>query len=197
MKEASAIVLAGGKNTRIGRNKAFIQLPTGESILQRTLDILQEIFCETIIVTNQREAYLKFKVQVAEDLIKDAGPLGGILTGLCYSVSRYNFVVACDMPFIKPALVRLLLEESGTDDVVIPELDGETEPLFALYSKTCIPVMFEHLQSQNLKIRQVLGKLKVKTIGRDQIDRLDPEHLSFFNVNTEDDLKRALSMKVK
>ncbi len=197
MKKASAIVLAGGKNARIGRNKAFVQLPTGESILQRTLDVLQEIFCETIIVTNQREAYLEFKVQVAEDLIKDAGPLGGILTGLCYSVSRYNFVVACDMPFIKPALIRLLLEESGTHDVVIPELDGEAEPLFALYSKTCIPVMFEQLQSQNLKIRQVLGKLQVKTIGKDQIDPLDPKHLSFFNINTDEDLRRAQRMKIR
>ena len=197
MKKASAIILAGGKNTRIARDKAFIQLPRGETILQNTLNILQKIFPEIIIVTNQKEAYLKFNVQVVEDLIKESGPLGGIFTGLCYSTSKHNFVVACDMPFIKPGLIRLLLDESGTSDVVIPQIDEEVEPLFALYSKNCIPVMFEHLQKQNLKIREVIGKLQVKKIGEKDIDRLDPQHLSFFNIKTEEDLRKAESLSGK
>jgi len=197
MEKASAIILAGGKNTRIGRNKAFIQLPTGKSILQNTINVLHKIFPEIIIVTNQKETYLKFNVQVVEDLIKESGPLGGIFTGLCYSVSKHNFVVACDMPFIKTALIRLLLEERKTYDVVIPEIDGEVEPLFALYSKNCIPVMFEHLQKRNLKIREILGKLQVKKIGAKEIEQLDPEHLSFFNINTKEDLRGAESLKIK
>ncbi|MCK4403745.1 MAG: molybdenum cofactor guanylyltransferase, partial [candidate division Zixibacteria bacterium] len=197
MEKASAIILAGGKNTRIARNKAFIQLPTGETILQNTLNVLQKIFPEIILVTNQKEAYLKFNVQVVEDLIKESGPLGGIFTGLCYSVSKRNFVVACDMPFIKPALIKLLLGESGAYDVIIPEVDGEIEPLFALYSKNCIPVMFEHLRQQNLKMREVLGELQVKKIGAKEIDQLDPQHLSFFNINTQEDLRRAGSMKIR
>jgi molybdopterin-guanine dinucleotide biosynthesis protein A len=210
MKKASAIILAGGKNTRIARNKAFIQLlisrhriRAGETILQNTLNVLQKIFPEIIIVTNQKEAYLsggscgKFEVQVVQDLIKGRGPLGGIFTGLCYSASKYNFVLACDMPFIKPTLIRLLLQKSGTYDVVIPEIGGEVEPLFALYSKNCIPVMFEHLQKKILKMREVLGKLQVRKIGAKEIDRLDPQHLSFFNINTEEDLRRAESLKIK
>ena len=83
--------LAGGKNTRVGKNKAFIQLPTGETILQNTLNVLQRILPKIIIVTNQKEAYSKFDVQVVEDLIKESGPLGGIFTGLCYSTSKRNF----------------------------------------------------------------------------------------------------------
>lgn len=197
MEKASAIILAGGKNTRITRNKAFIQLPAGDTILQHTMNILRPIFPEIIIVTNRKEAYQKFNVSVVEDLIKENGPLGGIFTGLCYSASKHNFVVACDMPFIKPALIELLLEESGDYDVVIPEIDGEVEPLFAVYSKNCIPVMFEHLQKQNLKIRQVLSQLHVKKIGAKKIDRLDPEHLCFFNINTEEDLRRAENLKIK
>jgi len=197
MERKSAIILAGGKNTRIGRNKAFIQLLTGETILQNVINILRRIFPEIVIVTNQKETYQEFNVSVVEDLIKEAGPLGGIFTGLCYSTSKFNFVVACDMPFIQPALIRLLLDESGLPDVVIPEVDGEVEPLFAVYSKNCIPLIFEHLRKQNLKIRQVLGKLQVKRIGVEDIDQLDPEHLSFFNINTEEDLRRAESLKIK
>jgi molybdopterin-guanine dinucleotide biosynthesis protein A len=197
MREVSAIILAGGKNKRIGRNKAFIQISTGETILQNAINILRPISPEIIIVTNRKEAYQKFNVSVVEDLIKESGPLGGIFTGLCYSLSKHNFVVACDMPFIQPDVIGLLLKESGTYDVVIPELNGEVEPLFAVYSKNCIPVMFEHLQKQNLKIRQVLGKLQVKRIGAEEVDRLDPEHLSFFNINTEEDLRRAKSLRIK
>jgi molybdopterin-guanine dinucleotide biosynthesis protein A len=197
MEKASAIILAGGKNTRIGKNKAFIQLPSGESMIQNTLNILQRIFPEIIIVTNQKENYLKLDVKVVEDLIKESGPLGGIFTGLCYSTSEHNFVVACDMPFINPALIKLLWEKSETYDAVIPEIDGEAEPLFALYSKNCIPVMFEHLQKQNLKMREVLRKLQVNRIGAEEIDRLDPEHLSFFNINTEEDLKIAQNLKIQ
>lgn len=132
-----------------------------------------------------------------EDLIKESGPLGGIFTGLCYSTTKRNFVVACDMPFINPAVIKLLLEEIGNYDAVIPDVDGEVEPLFALYSKNCIPVMFEHLQKQNLKIRDLLGKLKVKRIKAEDIHRVDPQHLSFFNINTEEDLRRALNLKTK
>jgi molybdopterin-guanine dinucleotide biosynthesis protein A len=104
--------------------------------------------------------------------------------------------VACDMPFIKPALIRLLLRERKTYDVVIPEIDGEVEPLFAVYSKNCIPVMFECLQKRSLKIREVIGKLHVRKIGASKIDRLDPQHLSFFNINTEEDLRRAKSLRI-
>lgn len=197
MKKATAIILAGGKNTRIGKNKAFIQLSTGETILQNAINMLQPIFPEIIIVTNQKDAYQKFNVPVVEDLIKESGPLGGIFTGLCYSTSKHNFLVACDMPFIKPALIKLLLEEIGNYDAVIPDVDGEVEPLFALYSKNCISVMFEHLQKQSLKIREVLGELHLKKIGAKEIDRLDPEHLSFFNINTEEDLRTAESLKIK
>jgi molybdopterin-guanine dinucleotide biosynthesis protein A len=197
MRESAAIILAGGKNTRISRNKAFIQLPTGESILQNILNVLQKIFPEIIIVTNHRQAYLKFGVPVVEDLIKESGPLGGIFTGLCFSASKRSFVVACDMPFIKPALITLLLRESTNWDLVIPEVSGKVEPLFAVYSKDCIPVMFEHLKEQNLKMRDILDRLRAKRIGVDQINRLDPQHLSFFNINTEEDLKRAESLKIK
>jgi molybdopterin-guanine dinucleotide biosynthesis protein A len=197
MEKASAIVLAGGKNARIARDKAFILLPSGKSIVQNILSVLEQIFNEIIIVTNRKEAYRKFNVQVVEDLIRESGPLAGVFSGLCYSRSKHNFVVACDMPFIKPDLIRLLLDERKTYDVVIPEIAGEVEPLFALYSKDCIGVMFEHLQKRNLRMRGVLSELSVKRIQEEDIDRLDPERLSFFNINTGEDLKKAERLKIK
>jgi len=194
MEKASAIILAGGKNTRIARNKAFIQLATGKTILQNTIDILQDTFPQIIIVTNSKELYLEFNVQTVEDLIKDIGPLGGIFTGLCYSTWYYNFVIGCDMPFPQIGLIKLLLEKCGDQDVVVPEIDGKVEPLFAVYSKNCLPVIFHHLQKHDLKIRHVLGKLSEKRIGEKEIDIVDPKHLSFFNINTGEDLKKAQAL---
>jgi len=191
MEKASAIILAGGKNIRMGRNKALIQLASGKTILQNTLNILQDTFSQIIIVTNRKKPYLEFNVQTVEDLIKDTGPLGGIFTGLCYSTSYYNFVIGCDMPFPQIDLIKLLLEKCGDQDVVVPEIGGEVEPLFAVYSKNCLPLILNHLLQNDLKIRRVLGELRVKRVGEKEVDKVDPKHLSFFNINTEEDLKKA------
>jgi len=175
----------------MGRNKALIQLASGKTILQNTLNILQDTFSQIIIVTNRKKPYLEFNVQTVEDLIKDTGPLGGIFTGLCYSTSYYNFVIGCDMPFPQIDLIKLLLEKCGDQDVVVPEIGGEVEPLFAVYSKNCLPLILNHLLQNDLKIRSVLGELRVKRVGEKEVDKVDPKYLSFFNINTEEDLKKA------
>ncbi|KPJ49526.1 MAG: hypothetical protein AMJ41_02805 [candidate division Zixibacteria bacterium DG_27] len=187
----TGIILAGGKNTRIAKQKAFIQLEGGQPLIARIIKVLKALFPEILIVANNRDPYLDYGLPVVEDLIRGKGPLGGILSGLCLSTSKYNFVVGCDMPFIEAALVKFMLEGCEDYDVVIPETGGEVEPLLALYSKNCIPVIFEHLMRDDLKIRKILKKLKVKRIGEDLIEQLDPRHLSFFNLNTLEDQKRA------
>jgi len=197
MQNASGIILAGGKGSRIKRNKALITLPDGKALIERSIGVLKKIFPEILIVANQTEVYRAFGVRVVEDLVKGKGPLGGIHTGLTYSTSHLNFVMGCDMPFPQPALIRLLLEECSGYDVVIPEAAGEVEPLFAVYSKSCLPVITDNLHKGELKVRNVLARLRVRRIGEDEIDRADPERLSFFNVNTDGDLARAQTMLLK
>ncbi|TET70107.1 MAG: molybdenum cofactor guanylyltransferase [Candidatus Zixiibacteriota bacterium] len=187
----TGIILAGGKNTRIAEEKAFIQLEGGQPLIARIIKVLKALFPEILIVANKREAYRDYDLPVVQDLIKGKGPLGGIFTGRCYSTSDYNFVVGCDMPFIEPSLVEFMVESSEGYDVVIPAIGGDVEPLFALYSKSCLPVIFEHLMRDNLKTREILDKLKVKRVGETEVDRFDPRHLSFFNLNTPADQKSA------
>ena len=194
MHNATGIVLAGGKGSRINKNKALITLPDGRTLLQKCIDSLKEVLTEILIVTNQRELYRDYGAHVVEDLIKEKGPLGGIFTGLCYSTSQCNFVIGCDMPFPQPRLIELLLRQCDDQDIIIPHIEGEVEPLFAAYSKSCLPVISEHLQAGDLKIRHIFGKLKVHMIGKKEIDAVDPQHLSFFNVNTAEDLKKARAL---
>ncbi len=191
MQNATGIILAGGKGSRIKKNKALIALSDGKTLIQKSIDALTKIFTEILIVTNQKEVYRDYDVHVVEDLIKGTGPLGGIFAGLCYSTSYYNFVIGCDMPFPQVRLIKLLLEKCGDQDVVIPETKGEMEPLFAVYSKNCLPVIFDRLQKHDLKVRHVLTKLKVERVGEKEINTIDPKHLSFFNINTIEDLKKA------
>jgi len=191
MQNASGIILAGGKGSRINKNKALITLPDGKALIQRSISVLKDLFTEILIVANQTEPYEDFGVQVVEDLMKGMGPLGGIFTGLAYSTSHFNFVIGCDMPFPQPGLIELLLEKCGDYDVVIPEASGEVEPLFAVYSKSCLPAILNRLQERDLKVRNILAKLKVRKIEEGEINRVDPERLSFFNINTDEDLQKA------
>lgn len=189
--KASGIILAGGKNTRIKTEKAFIRLRPSATLIENTVEIFQKLFSEIIIVTNNPQAYLKFGTRVVEDLIKKKGPLGGIFTGLCFSTSQVNFALGCDMPFPNPDLINYILQKPAEYDVVIPEIKGKTEALFARYSKNSLPVILSYMLKDELKVQNILVELKVLKITSDEIDKLDPEHLSFFNINTQEDLKKA------
>ncbi|NIM98923.1 MAG: NTP transferase domain-containing protein [candidate division Zixibacteria bacterium] len=191
MQQATGIILAGGKGSRINKDKALITLPDGATLIQKCVHALKKVVPHILIISDHEELYQDYGARVVKDLISDKGPLGGIFTGLCYSTSYCNFVTGCDMPFPQPRVIECLLERCDGKDVVIPEIAGEVEPLFAAYTKNCLPVIFDHLQNNDLKIRNILADLKVERVGEKEIDKLDPGHLSFFNINTAEDLNKA------
>lgn len=187
----TGIILAGGKNRRFGTEKAFIQLKPGLSLIENTLNLFRKIFSEIIIVTNNPPPYLKYDVRLVEDLIKDRGPLSGIFSGLCFSTSETSFVIACDMPFPNAELIEYIIQQPEEYDLVLPEINGKLDPLFARYSKTTLPVIFSHLLKDDLQVQAILSELKVLKITPEEIRRFDPEHLSFLNINTPENLKKA------
>lgn len=185
--EMTAIILAGGKSSRMGFDKAFIKI-RGIPIIKRQLKQLKQIFKKIIIVTNNPLNY-KFKgARVIGDLITERGPLGGIYSGLKASFSDYNFVVACDMPFLNKALIRYMIKDRDNYDVVIAKIDGKFHPLFGLYSKNCIPAIEEMLKQNKLKVSSIFPKVKSHFILRREIRRFDRDLLSLLNINTEGDL---------
>lgn len=191
MPDATGIILAGGKGSRIKKNKALITLPEGQTLIQRCTETLHKVCGEVLIVTNDKDPYRNLGARVVEDIIKAKGPLGGIYTGLFHSRMHCNFIMGCDMPFPQPDLIKLLLQKCDHHDVVVPEINGEVEPLFAVYSKNCLPVMSTHIQRDALKIRDIFEELRTKKVREKEIERVDPKHLSFFNINREEDLMKA------
>ena len=190
---ASAIILAGGKGTRLKRDKTTLILH-GKPILNLIIARLNRLnFREIILVYGTDPKLFPLPVRKVGDLIPGSGVLGGILTGLTCSGTDLNFFIACDMPFPQVNLMKYILQlaESPDYDCVVPVNRGYREPLFAVYRKTCLPVIKEQLERKNLRIAPIFSRLQTREVSETELDRFDPRRLSFFNINTPDDLPKA------
>lgn len=185
-----AIILAGGKNKRIGQNKGFIKL-NGPTIIENQIRLLQGIFEEILIVANSPQEYQHLGVEVTEDIIPHKGSLGGIYSGLFSSESFYNFFLACDIPFPNIDLIAYMKDLVDNYDVVIPRTGVGYEPLSAFYSRDCLSPIKRQMDSGNLKIVDFFPHVKVRTIEAEELNKFDPDGISFFNINTREDLKKA------
>ena len=195
--QVSGIILAGGQSRRLGRDKAVEPLG-GEALITRVIGRLGQFSEQTIVVVNNDERAsdlpLPESAKVAVDVYPDSGSLGGIFTGLSAADADWTVVVACDMPFISVDLFNYMLSLRDGYDAVVPRLEGRPEPTHAAYSKACLPHIESRLQAGNLKIAGFFDAVKVKFVPEEDVTRLDPDHLSFFNVNTQEDLERATDL---
>ncbi len=133
----TGIILAGGKNLRMGKNKAFLEV-NGERIIDRTKKLFLELFDEVLLVTNSLPDCLGLNLRMVADLHPGKGALGGIYTGLFHASHSHAFVAACDMPFLNKDLIRHLIDLSPGYDIVIPKTQDGWQPLHAIYSKSCL-----------------------------------------------------------
>lgn len=188
----SAVILSGGRNSRMGgRNKAFLKVG-GRTILDRIVDTLGKHFKEMLLVTRNPDLYRKFPVQLVEDIYASRSSLTGIHAGLKQAQSDFAFVVPCDAPFLKSALIAALLDEIEPDvDVIVPEFNDHYEPLCAIYSKRCIPFIEDQLDRGDLKIINFFDKVNLRTLSIDNLKKADSRLLTFFNVNTPEALQKS------
>lgn len=198
--KTTAIVLAGGKSRRLGRDKV-VEPFDGQPLIQRVLCRLTKVTEEAVVVVNDAsracELPLPHTVRTAVDLFPNGGSLGGIFTGLNAAKTQWAFAVACDMPFLNIPLMEHILSMREGSDVVVPVVKDRPEPTHAAYSKTCLPHMERRLQADDLKISGFFNEVRVRYIEQTDIERFDLDHLSFFNVNTEGDLNYALQLVSK
>ena len=185
----TGIILAGGKNLRMGRNKAFLEID-GRRIIDRTKDLFLEVFDEVLLVTNSPLDYLALDLRLVSDLIPDKGSLGGIYTGLFHASHPHAFVAACDMPFLNRRLIEHLAQLAPKFDIVIPKTNDGLQPLHAVYSQSCLPFMEDLLRRDNLKIIDFFPRVNVREVRADEILPYDPELKTFLNVNTPEDLQK-------
>jgi len=186
----TGVILSGGKSIRMGENKAFLEI-RGKRIIEHTVDVLQRMCNQVILVTNELLEYSYLDLEIAVDLIPKSGPLVGIYTGLSYASHSYSFITACDMPFLNRKVIEYMLTIRKNYDVVIPHLNDGYHPLHALYSRRCINFIEEVIREDNLKVTDFFNRVRVREVSSDEIISLDPDLNSFLNINTPEDLKKA------
>jgi molybdopterin-guanine dinucleotide biosynthesis protein A len=191
--KVTSIVLCGGKERRFGSNKALAMV-AGKRAIDRVIERLEPISDLILVVTSPEKANLAAggRTKVLVDRYPGKGPLGGIYTGLIEAQSAKAIVVGCDMPFLNTQLLKKMVMMADGFDAVVPRLDGGMiEPLHAVYARSCAPEMKEHLDNDRLSITQLIRELKVRYMEKEEYLPLDPDMLSFFNINYPADLERA------
>jgi molybdopterin-guanine dinucleotide biosynthesis protein A len=173
-----------------GRPKALLELG-GRRIIDRVVDVVRSVTDEALIVTNTPELYGSLGLPMVPDAFPDHGSLGGIYTGLAAAPGDAAFTVACDMPFLLPAVARLVLERAAEADVVVPRVGAQLETLHACYAKTCLGPMESRLRARHLKIVGFFDDVRVVVVPEEAVARLRDPEIVFMNVNTPEELERA------
>ena len=185
MKKESitGIILAGGKSSRMGKDKGFIELK-GKTFMSCIIKAIKPVVSDIIIVSSNSD-YDVFKQKRAEDILKDSGPLAGLYTGLFHSETENNIVLSCDVPLINTLVLQELINEFDAEtEAVQIESKGETMPLIAMYKKECMHLLLKQLQEGERRLKVAVEQLKLKTIT------LKPELERYVrNINTLSELK--------
>ncbi|MEK6700367.1 MAG: molybdenum cofactor guanylyltransferase [Nitrospirota bacterium] len=187
----TGIVLSGGGSRRMGTDKAFLEL-SGRPIIEHILDVLHGVFETVIIVTNSPPLYAAYDTVVVTDALEAPGPLTGIYSGLLASKDDYNFIVACDMPFLNPALLSYMTGLAEGYDAVVPKIGGFCEPLHAVYSRGMLPRIESSIRRNSQRLHGLFEGVRVRYVAGEEIDRFDPQRRSFKNLNTPQEYKEAV-----
>jgi molybdopterin-guanine dinucleotide biosynthesis protein A len=186
----SVIVLAGGRSRRLGTDKALLKLD-GKWLLVRILQALSSLSDELLVVGGEQAKLAHLQVSIVSDAYPGLGPLAGIYAGLKAMRHERGLVVACDMPLLSLELLRYMILLSNDFDVVIPRIGRELEPLHAIYSSACVRPIAEELERGCLRVIGFFSQVRVRYVDQEEIDAFDPRHLSFFNINTPEELETA------
>lgn len=184
------VILAGGKSSRFGENKALAEFH-GQPLISRVAEIITSVFSSCLLVTNDPDTYKFLNLPMIGDIFPGHGPLAGIHAALTHVPQPEVFVTGCDMPRIDPRFIRYqcrLAEVEKEADAILPWLETGPEPLHGLYRKTCLPVIENSLKNGERKAVAVLEKLKVRRLEPDAILANGGDLKMFANINRPGDL---------
>ncbi|MEA2524126.1 MAG: molybdenum cofactor guanylyltransferase [Thermomicrobiales bacterium] len=198
--QISAAVLAGGRSSRMGADKALLSLePDGRRLAEVVVGLLKSVSDDVFLVSAPRPEYSAFGVPVYADRYGESGPLGGIASAVAQARHEFCLVVSCDMPFLNTNLVRWMAGKPRRYDVLVPQLQGESrqgsglvfQTMHAIYGKSCLPAMERALAEGRWRTVSFFEDVEVEAIVEDDVRKLDPELRSFFSVNTPEALATA------
>jgi len=196
----TAIILAGGKSSRMGFDKQFLKL-RDKYIIEMIAEKLKSVFNEIILVTSRPEEHSKYGFKLVEDEVKGFGPLAGIHVGLKSSGSMYNYIVACDMPFLNLKYMKYMMEliqqHEGNVDGVITKLGEWIEPFNAFYSKNLICRIEENIKKNKRQINLLLQDSNMIYVSEAKAREFSPDWEMFTNINTFKDYESLMKRLLK
>jgi molybdenum cofactor guanylyltransferase len=188
---ASAVILTGGKSSRMGRPKALLPF-NGEPLIVCIVRALQHLFSDIVVVAAPEQELPQLPATLVRDEVPFQGPVGGIYYGLTAAGGEYCFVTSCDVAFLNFSLISNLLSQISDYDVVVPYWENRFQPLHAVYRRSVLPLLKEQLERGELRPIFLYDKVRTYKVGEEEIRRFDPEGLSFLNMNTPEDYQSAL-----
>lgn len=180
--DITGVILAGGRSSRFGENKALVKFQ-GIPLIDRVINVMSPLFSDLLIVTNTPELYAARNLPVVADTEPYQGPLGGIFTALRHTSNDRVFVVGCDMPLLQPSIINQVIQAAGDADVAIPIHDGVREYLMALYSRRLLPEMCHALREGRRSLKEFCFKIA-------NVEWIKITGDSYANINTKEDLRR-------
>ncbi|MBI3112081.1 MAG: molybdenum cofactor guanylyltransferase [Ignavibacteriales bacterium] len=157
------VVLAGGGSTRMGTDKALLEID-GTTMIERVTETLRKVFEEVVVVSNVPVKYRFLDLPVFPDIMRDCGPLGGIHSALTHLETEAVFVVSCDTPFVSEGLIRHLLRSRENHELCVPQMGKQVHPLCGIYQKTALPVITQRLQQRQLRLREIFNVVDTRII---------------------------------
>jgi molybdenum cofactor guanylyltransferase len=199
--KTSVVIQAGGLGKRLGSVKPLVEL-AGRPLIEYVVGQVGQLGDECLITTNHPQdlAYLGMRMVSDPEDTAGAGALTGLSTALREAAGERALVVACDMPFIRTDLAAMLIdlaEQNLSSAIVVPRWQHRLEPLLSVYPKSILPEILEQLQAGSQRLRDLLERCPLRVVEPDEISRVDPKGLSFFNVNTPDDLAQAEKIRAR
>ena len=186
----SVAIQAGGQSERMGRDKALIPL-AGRPLIAHVLERAAPLGDEVLVTTNSPGDYAFLGLRLVADERPGAGALAGLQTALRAALHEVVLVLACDLPFLSVPLLEHMLRLAPQADAVIPRWHSELEPLHAVYRRACLPAIDLALAEGRQRMISFLPAIRATIIEEDQVAVFDPLGLTFFNINTPDDLQTA------
>jgi len=189
----TAVILAGGKSSRMGQPKALLPFD-GEPLIAHTVRTLRRLFSDIVVVAAPEQELPSLSVTLVRDEVAYQGPVGGILYGLRAAQTEIAFVTSCDAPFLNLELIAFLVTQMSDHDVVVPYWQERLQPLHAVYRRSVAPLLQDQLDRGELRPIFLYKKVRTREVSPEEIRRFDPEGLSFRNMNSPEDYQAALDL---
>jgi molybdopterin-guanine dinucleotide biosynthesis protein A len=185
----TGVVLCGGASTRMGTDKALLNID-GQPLVLRVTRVLSEVADPVLLAPGTPGRLGDLGYPEVGDAVQSSGPLGGMVASLRWSPHDLTAVVAVDMPFANPDVIRLLASLAGEYDAVVPVTSNGPQPLHAVYARSALPVLERALVEGSLSVKGALQQLSVRWVGRDEWKTADPSGTFALNLNQPDDMAK-------